>query len=87
MPKTNREEELPPTSPEARRPKMVRMSAKLREWWYSMSKEEWDEVNRGQIQATYDVNRDYIEQKMVREVIAEEQEGEKAVYRSEWEYL
>lgn len=86
MPNTSRKGELSPTSPEARRPKMADVcNAKLREWWYSVSKEEWDEVNRGQIQATYDVNRDYIEQKMVREAIAEEQEGEKAVYRSEWE--
>ena len=89
MPKTSREETEEEQEKELKRvrgEKMAAMCAELSDWWHGMSKEEWDEVDRDQTQATLDVNRDYIERGMVREAIAEEQEGEKAAYRCEWEY-
>ena len=87
MPKTSREEtEEEKELKRVRRKKMAAMCAELSDWWNGMSKEEWDEVDRDQTQATLDVNRDYIERGMVREAINEEHADEKAVYRCEWEY-
>lgn len=82
MPKTNREELSHARMKKERKKTFQNMCA----MFDAMGEEEWEEIVRDQDQITLDVNRDYIERGMVREAIAEEQEREKAVYRSEWEH-
>ena len=82
MPKTNQEERCQARMKKERKKAYRKMCA----MFDAMGEEEWEELVRDQDQITLDVNRDYIERGMVREAIEEEQEGEKAAYRCEWEY-